>query len=71
MENEKTRVRHQHTGTENEKTRINHRHTDIENEETHIIQQHARAATPSAPSRASKISPGGLINNRFHLEYML
>ena len=71
MENEKTRVRHQHTGTENEKTRIDHRHTDIENEETHIIQQHARAATPSAPSRASKISPGGLINNRFHLEYML
>jgi len=76
MENEKTRVRHRDADTEDEKTRIRHTPSnssqiDIENEKTHIIQQHAQTVNSPGPLQASEVGPGELINNRFHLEYML
>ncbi len=73
MENEKTRIHHQHVDIESEKTRIRRQHVDIENEKTQILPQHKHTQTVNSPGlpHASEVDPKELINNRFRLEYLL
>ncbi len=44
---------------------------DMEEEKTHAFHQQGRSEKPSLSSHAGEVGPGGLINNRFRLEYML
>ncbi|NOX91656.1 MAG: serine/threonine protein kinase [Gammaproteobacteria bacterium] len=43
----------------------------MENEKTRILHRDTPPVNPPDSSHASEVGPGGLINNRFRLEYML
>jgi len=44
---------------------------DMQEEKTRAFHRHTQPESPSVSSHASEVGPGGLINNRFRLEYML
>ncbi|MCF6210046.1 MAG: serine/threonine protein kinase [Gammaproteobacteria bacterium] len=70
-ENDNTRVSRQHVQPANPSVLSHAGEMDMEAEKTRAFQSQTRPVNPSVASQASEIGSGGLINNRFRLEYML
>ncbi|HEB94720.1 MAG TPA: serine/threonine protein kinase [Gammaproteobacteria bacterium] len=76
-ENDKTRVAHAHRSSPPVNPPVSSHvdevdpQVDIAAEKTRVFHQHTRPANPLVSPHAGEAAPGGLINNRFCLEYML